>query len=388
MKRTNLYLILCSISLFLAGCTQDRIEISDIALVTATGIDYDLDKNRYVFTAYCLLPSSKSTDKTSGLSEWVASATGISILDSAKNLRSRAGKTLTWQHNKYILVGENAARHSLYEILDFITRNRQVRLTSYLFINDGNAADVLNLKSETGDLLFNDLQGKVRNEKEWGKSISQIIQDVANWSINPYRGYVVGRLSTSKQSKSSEVLYFNGAAVINKDKMTDWLKGSDVLVVHLLAEKKKWNSLIFNETIPYNSNKVTLFFKVKKKFIQSNFVDGKPSIDIHLDLTSTIGEIAKPLPFANPDTIDQLEQEASKVIEKLIQKSLNHLQKELKVDVLGFSELFKQHHPYEWNRIKNNWNEIYPTIPIQTNVHVAIEKIGLIQNLGENGYVE
>ncbi|MNL76712.1 hypothetical protein D3C87_2027260 [compost metagenome] len=75
-------------------------------------------------------------------------------------------------------------------------------------------------------------------------------------------------------------------------------------------------------------------------------------------------------------------------MEKLIQKSLNHLQKDLKVDVLGFSELFKQHHPHEWNRIKNNWHEIYPTIPIQTNVHVAIEKIGLIQNLGENGYVE
>ncbi|OAS15083.1 Ger(x)C family spore germination protein [Paenibacillus oryzisoli] len=385
MKRTKLYFILCSITLLLTGCVQDRTEISDIALVTATGIDYDLEKNKYVFTSYCLLPAAKSTDKVGGLSEWVVSATGSSVLDSARNLRSHAGKTLIWQHNKFILIGENAARHSLYEILDFITRNRQVRLTSYLFINDGEAASILNMKSETGDLLFNDLLGKIRNEKEWGKSINQIIQDVANWSINPYRGYVVGRLSISKQSNTTrEVLFLNGGAVINKHRMSDWLKGTDVLVVHLLGGKRNWNNQMFTETIPYQSNKVTLFFKVKNQVIQSKFIEGKPSLDIYIQLTSTIGEITGPLPFNNPDTINQLEQEASKHLEKLIQKSVNHLQKDLKVDVLGFSERLKQHHPHEWNLIKNNWNDVYPTMPIQSHAHVEIEKIGLIQNLGEN----
>ena len=195
LKNIKIVLIMCSVISLITGCSPDVTEISDIALITAAGIDYNKEKKKYVFTIYSVLPTSTGTEKQGKLSENVLSASGNSILDTAKNLRKRAGKSLIWQHNKFIIIGEDAARQSLYEIIDFLVRNREIRITNYVIVSEGKAADKLNLKAETGDLLSNDLLGKVRNEKEWGKSISQIIQDIANWNSSPYRGFVTGRLA-------------------------------------------------------------------------------------------------------------------------------------------------------------------------------------------------
>ncbi|MEV5029433.1 Ger(x)C family spore germination protein [Paenibacillus sp. LPE1-1-1.1] len=386
MKRMNIVrsiLLICLIT-WIAGCSADVTEISDIALVTATGIDYDKKINKYVFTSYCLLPTTTSTENTGKLSEWVVSATGNSILDAAENLRSRAGKTLIWQHNKFIIIGESAARYSFYEIMDFMTRNRQIRITSFLFVSEGRAENLLNMKTETEDLLSNDLLGKVRNEKEWGRSISQSIQNIANWNIDPYRGFVTGKISKSKQSfKSEEVLSLSGGSVFNNGKWVGWLDEQDVLVVHLLSDKSKWKDLVFSETFNFNDIKVTLYFKLDKQSIQSSFIDG-PTLDIHLSLTSTVGEIEHYLSVDKLDTINQLEQAASTFLENKIKHTLLHFQKDLNVDVVGFSNLFYQHYPNEWAALKNKWTDIYPTIPVQTHVAVKIDKLGLNQSLGDH----
>ena len=46
------------------------------------------------------------------------------------------------------------------------------------------------------------------------------------------------------------------------------------------------------------------------------------------------------------------------------------------VDAMRFAGLLKAHKPDAWAKIKNNWNEVFPTIPIYTTVKVAISNIG------------
>lgn len=386
IKRTNIvrFILVTCLLTCIAGCSADVTEISDIALVTATGIDYDKRTRTYIFTSYCLLPTTTSTENTGKLSEWVVSATGSSILDAAKKLRSQVGKTLIWQHNKFIIIGESAARNSFYEIMDFITRNRQIRITSFLFVSEGRAVNLLNMNSKTEDLLSNDLQGKVRNEKEWGKSISQSIQNIANWNTDPYRGFVTGKVSKSRPAfKSKEALSLSGGSVFNNGKWIGWLNEQDVLVVHLLSHKNKWKNLVFSESFEFNNINVSLHFKLDKQSIQSSYIDG-PAINIHLRLTSTVGEIEHYLSIGKLDTIIQLEQAASAFLENKIKHSLLHFQKDLNVDVIGFSDLFHQHYPNKWAAIKQKWTDIYPTIPIQIRVTVKIDKLGLNQSLGDH----
>ncbi|MBB3153696.1 Ger(x)C family germination protein [Paenibacillus endophyticus] len=386
MMRMNTVKIILSICLLTctAGCSADVTEISDIALVTATGIDYDKKTKKYTFTSYCLLPTTTSTANTGKLSDWVVSASGSSILDAAKKLRSQVGKTLIWQHNKFIIIGEGAARYSFYEIMDFMIRNRQIRITSFLFVSKGRAVNLLHMNTETEDLLSNDLLGKVRNEKDWGRSISQSIQNIANWNTDPYRGFVAGKISKSRHSfKSKDALSLSGGSVFNHGKWVGWLDEQDVLVVHLLSDKSKWKNLTFSESFPFHDSNVTLHFKLDKQSIQCRDTDG-PTVDIHLSLTSTVGEIEHYLSVDKLDTIIQLEHAASTFLENKIKHSLSHFQKDLNVDVIGFSDLFYQHYPKEWAALKHKWSDIYPTIPVQAHVTVKIDKLGLNQYLGDH----
>ncbi|MDG0795317.1 hypothetical protein OMP38_34205 [Cohnella ginsengisoli] len=162
-------LLLAMLFPFAAGCSPDVTEISDLALIMAVGIDYDPKTELYTISAYNVMPGALSTEKSAKLAGWVVSTSGASILETARNLRGLVGNRMIWQHNKFALIGEDAARHSFYGIMDFLMRNRQVRLSSYVIVSEGKASDKLNVKVASGDLLSNDLLGKVRNEKRMGK---------------------------------------------------------------------------------------------------------------------------------------------------------------------------------------------------------------------------
>ncbi|MDG0808963.1 Ger(x)C family spore germination protein [Cohnella rhizosphaerae] len=187
-----------------AGCSPDVTEISDLTLIMAVAIDYDPKTDRYTISTYNVMPTSLSTEKSAKLTGWVVSTSGASILETARNLRGLVGNRMIWQHNKFALIGEEAARHSFYGIMDFLMRNRQVRLSSYLIVSEGKAADKLNVKVASGDLLSNDLLGKVRNEKEWGKSIMLSVHEIANWYPSPYRGFATGKISVESQPANRE----------------------------------------------------------------------------------------------------------------------------------------------------------------------------------------
>lgn len=385
MKNVKWLLIACSIMSLIAGCSPDVTEISDIALVMATGIDYDKEDDQYIITLNCVLPTTTSMEKAGKQSEWVASATGNSIMEATKNLRSRAGKTLIWQHNKFFIVGEGAARHSFFDIVDFLTRSRQIRITSYLIVSEGKAADKLKVKSETGDLVTNELLGKIRNEKEWGKSINLQIKDIANWNQSPYRGFVTGRLSTAvSQSNSNKVLFLKGGSAFNKGKFIDWLDGDDALVVHLLSKKSQWKNLEFTEVIQTKSLKLSALFHVSKTTIHSSYAHGSPQMNIAVNLNATMSDMQHALNLTSRETIMQLEKAASEYMEKKIRDRLNHFQRGLKADLLGFSDYFIQYHPKSWNKLKNEWENVYPTIPIQIKVVVKMEKLGMSQSKGDN----
>lgn len=384
MKNVKWFLAVCSILSLLVGCSPDIKEISDIDLVLATGIDYDKESNKYVFTIYCVLPASTSTEKTGKLTELVDSAVGDSILDAARNLRNRVGKSLVWQHNKFFIVGEAAARHSLYDVVDFLTRNRQIRITSQLLVSEGKAEDLLKRKSNISELTSNVLLGIVRNEKEWGKSYSLMIHKVADHYTNPYRGFVLGRIISSPKSVTSRSsLLLNGGAVINNGKFVDWLDGDDVRVVHWLSEKSKWNNYEFTETLEYKSTKVTYFLQISKREIHSVYVNGKPKLDVQLNFKATLGEMNQHLALSDPDILAQLEEITSKHLEKIIRHSLKHFQQDLKVDLIGISDYFVRNHPNEWKNLKNDWVHVYPTMSIPVHVDVKIEKLGMTQIIGD-----
>lgn len=374
-------LIFCFVILFfITGCSSDVRELNDISLVMTTGIDYDSEQNKYKVTILSIQPKTVGKEENGGHTEWIASATGDSIMDAAKNLRSRAGKRLIWQHNKIIIISKQAANHSFYEIMDFLVRNREMRMTSFLLISDGPAEDKMLVRTETEDLLTNDLLGMIRNEVEWGKSLTFMIKDIINWYTNPHRGFVTGRLITvTLEEKSKKVLALSGASVFQQGKLVGWLTREEAMGVQfLLGNKKKFPD--FTITSDYQEGvKISTSVKVKKNTIRTSFENGKPKIDITLILTGTIVGISKQIKLQNTEELTELEKKVTQDVKSLIEKALSKTQEELGVDVFGFSDKFNQSNPKEWERIKSKWNQTYKNLPVDLHITLTITKLGMIQ---------
>lgn len=365
-----------------AGCTKDVREISDLALVMITGIDYDARQHKFLFTSYCILPSVTSIERSSKQHEWVASAQGSSIMDAARNLRSRAGKTLIWQHDKFFVIGEEAARHAFYEIVDFMTRSREIRMSSYVIVSEGKAADKLTVKSETNDLVSNDFLGRTMNEDLWGKSVALMAKDVSNWFADPYRGFVTGKVSLAKPvGGGNEVLFLSGGSVFHKGKLVDWMSANDALTVHLLSKKKEWRKLEFPTTVDFQSAQVTLLMQYPRATYRLRQSDGGPALDVNLRLKAALIDMDRQLKLLRPELLTQLEQAAARQMERTIEGSLNRFQRSLQVDVIGFSDYIRVYHPREWNRIKERWDQVYAAMPVHVHVDVRFTRIGMSKTM-------
>ncbi|NBD23208.1 Ger(x)C family spore germination protein [Paenibacillus glycinis] len=384
MSRFRRFAALGLLTCMLVGCSPDIREISDIALVMLTAIDYDEQKRDYVFTINCIDASTNDAQNSAKKLEWIASASGKTILEAARNLRSRAGKILVWQHDKFFLIGEGAARNSLYEVVDFLSRNRDIRLSGYLVVSQGTASDLMRIKSETGDLISNETVGRIKNEQLWGKSLSLTIKDVADYYGNPYRGFVTGKLSRSMPvAGDREVLFLSGGSVIHQGKLAGWLPGKDVLAIHLIIKKKYWRELEFPQTVPFRSAKISLLMRVANRSVRMRQTDGQPVFDVRIGLTGTVLTIDKQVNLANPDTLRELELAAGRFIEGELKASLNRFQQQLKIDVVGFSDIARKYHPQAWKRMEKTWSTaIYPTVPVRVHVDVSIPAIGMSKVLG------
>ncbi|MBA2939769.1 Ger(x)C family spore germination protein [Paenibacillus sp. CGMCC 1.16610] len=384
MKKFKRALLMFLMMTFLVGCSSDIREISDIALVMLTAIDYDKEKQMFIFTINCIDASTNSSGNSDKKLEWVATSSGKSIFEAARNLRSRAGKVLVWQHDKFFLIGESAARNSIYEIVDFMTRTRDIRLSSYVIISQGNASEMMRTKAETQDLISNEMVGKIKNEHLWGKSLSITVKDLVNYYTNPYRGFVTGRLSKMKPIGSSrEVVLLSGGSVIQQGRLTQWISGTDVLSIHIIVNKKYWRDLEFSEYVSYKSANLGMRMKVSKRSMALIQEEGKPLIVIKIGLIGSITSLDKYLNLPDPVTLQAIEKSSSRQIEQRIKDSLNRFQHDLKVDVIGFSDFISKYHPNEWRGMEKTWiTDIYPKIPIRVHVDVKIPTVGMSQVLG------
>lgn len=384
MKMIKRGMLMLMLTALIAGCSSDIVEISDIALVMMTAIDYDEKKQLYIFTINCLESSTNSSKNSEKKSEWIASASGKSIFEAARNLRSRAGKILVWQHDKFFLLGESAARRSLYEVVDFLTRTRDIRLSSFLIVSEGNASELMRTKAETGDLVSNEMLGRINNEHLWGKSLSISIKDIANYYPNPYRGFVTGKLSKSKPiGGTSEVNFLSGGSVFQNGKLKNWLSKEDTLSIHIIVNKKYWRGLEFAEYVPFKDINVGMRMRVAKRSMKLVQMNGKPGIAIRIGLIGTVTSIDNRVVLSNPTRLRELENESGRYMEKQLKRSIDRFQRQLKTDIVGFSDYIRQYHPHYWRQISKGWvTDIYPAMPIRVHVDVAIPTTGMSDVLG------
>ncbi|MNV88192.1 Spore germination protein B3 precursor [compost metagenome] len=111
--------------------------------------------------------------------------------------------------------------------------------------------------------------------------------------------------------------------------------------------------------------------------------EGKPAVDLRIQTTCRVSANDTELDFSQPKTLALLEQKYEEELHKAVSGVITASQQEFKSDIFGFGRKVHIDHPYVWKEIKDDWNELYPTVPVEVKIEVKIERIGRTQAPGQ-----
>lgn len=107
-------------------------------------------------------------------------------------------------------------------------------------------------------------------------------------------------------------------------------------------------------------------------------------VNISIKGTSTILEVNCKLDLENPETTKKISNDIKEELNKIIEESTYLVQKKYKTDIFGYGKIIHKKYPQKWKIIKNNWDEIFENLKIETNIEISIQDQGaLIQTIKE-----
>lgn len=384
--------------MFITGC-WDRKELEERNFVLAVAIDTaDVHKpgikpeqgaevkrvetfvQPYGDKRYCLSlqllklsPGGEGKDKSK---TYVISNTGDSIFEMIRDMLGQSRKSLWFEHLQVIIISEAVLKEArLAEILDFFIRDSEMRSRIRLYVTSGEARTFLEYippSKEAGGIYL--------------ESISSL--NIRNSHITGERtdfGYTIqyfdhkSNVALPRIEMAEKVVKMGGVAIFKKDRFIGYIDEYATAGARFMTGSEK--SAIITIPCPNHPEHQVVFELYRHDTRLRPHVEGD-SIYFTLDITmyGNLGELQGTQEM--DDTMDleyikKLEVAFAEEIKRNVLYTNQVFQKEFRVDAIGqFAGKLKAYEPDAWAKIKDQWEEMYPDIPLIVSVNVLIKNIG------------
>ncbi|MGE5543520.1 MAG: Ger(x)C family spore germination protein [Bacillota bacterium] len=387
MKRI-VALLLIATCLFCTGC-WDQIEITDLALVVATGIDKgDKPGQNVVLTIQVANPRALIPGETGGTKEafWTATGRGESIREATYQTAHRIPRRVFFGHNRIMVVGEEVARSGILPYLDRYLRSRQTRANLYILVARGKAQRILETKMPTfqssGMALIN-LFELGNNHAVVPVRLVQFVYDLISENSGAVAPIVqvVEQTSVSVEEKTERPLTLsvgNLAVFDTNGRMVGELGETETLGLLWIRDWMRRTEISVPCPISGPKEPVDLELVRSTSAIKVHMgEDGMPRYEIKVRVMVDVAEHFGSHPGLDRVWfLDSLEKRANTVIAQQIQSAVSKAQA-LNVDVFEFSEELRRQHPKEWQKLRDNWQDIFPMLEVTANIETLIGNRGM-----------
>ncbi|TYP71909.1 Ger(x)C family spore germination protein [Paenibacillus methanolicus] len=363
-------------SLLLSGC-WDRIEVNDVAVITAAGIDAS-DDNLVELSVQIFAPKEQGNQQVagqagngaSGSSAIVQSAKGKTVPEAFFRLQGQMTRQMFWGQCNVFIMSETVAKEGIRGNLDYLLRQIYVRGNSHLFISHGKAKSMLQ-QSASMERNSAELLNKL---SENGNILKMAIGRINNRMISDVRDSTVPWIRTLPMSKGKLVQSAVGAAIFKKDKMVGHI--DEKQTEGLLWMKNEMKEALLNVKLPESDGLITVrLYKMKTNLIPrikgnewSMTIKGFAEDDIVMNATN--------LQMGNPVYVKELEKEVEQQLIRTLDRLLQQVQHKMNADVLDFGETFHRKYPKQWQKAKDRWHDIYPTVKVDYDLKVVVRRPG------------
>lgn len=402
IKKIYIMIILLFTVLVSASCVGN-IEINELAIVTAVGIDKDGDK--IIVTIEAIDPTAEGKEegdsKLSGV--MYIQGEGKTPYEAIRNTTLFFDRKLFFSHSNIIICGEEFAKGGIINIMDFFLRDYGPREGAYMIVAKGARADeILGVSTGIEQATGSYIQKTLENFQYNGKCIAIPVREFLRYYYNQSNEVVIGLVEKIEkpelditQKKESPIKYFldvSGGAAFKEDKLIGYFTEDEMIGFNFIVGdieealinfktpiKIDIDKKIVGEHHGYTSVQVVNAITAKNITVK----EGNIHLDLDVKIKGNLIEVEQALDINKSNILDDIEDACSKKIKELISNTLDKGQKEFKQDNFSIGVLLHRQHPKLWKEIVDDWHSIFKDISYSVNVDTDIVKSG-ITNLPMN----
>lgn len=382
MKTIKISFILLLVSSLLSGC-WNRIEVNDIAIVTAIGLDLLEDEkvrlSLQVAIPSKLGPTSGAGTSGSGSSTFTISESGVTLSEAYRHLQGKLSRRIFFSHSRVLLIGEGLAKKGVSHILDFYARFHQPRMNSYIMFTKGDAFDVIKNQPQLESVSAEETRELTKLTVGLTVNIKEFLDMMLTEGIEPVAPEFASEpLEVDTDEKTGNAQAIVGAAVFKEDKLVGWM--NDVETRGILWLRNEMDMGVITVSMPKDEGGGNISSNIirTETNLEPTLKNGKIHMSVNTTTEMNVMENASELKLDKSKNIDKLEKEIEKEIKGRIQSVLDKAQKELKSDIFGFGEAVYKKYPKQWNETyKKEWSEEFPEVEVSIKPEVYVRRIGL-----------
>ncbi|AKL94683.1 spore germination protein KC [Clostridium aceticum] len=387
MKKKHTFLaLLIFFLLILQGC-WDYIEYENMIQLATLGIDYNKDSNEITVTIqYIPITKQDSNEEASQGSSTqngvIYSITDNTIFGALSKLRDRTSKYLFWGYLKVIVVGEEAAKHIMVDLIEFFNRTPAIRDTTYLVIASGKAEDTINTFDVNHPIPSSEqIYNSIVLSKDTGVIFPVSIQDFTAMLAVPGIQATAPRIITVdpklQLEKNEAAQRPSNLAVFKKGEFVGWLNEKESFGFSWITGKDTRAYKVSEESNTTDLQDI-LYYHIDRSNskVSAEIDNGKPVINIAVKVNAELRKYysSKGSNILLPEDINIMEMKLSESIHSDIEAALKKSQKELQSDIFGFGFAFYRKHTRLWQtELEDQWEDVFPDIDVNVKVDAKVE---------------
>ncbi len=393
-RRAALGAVMIIACLLTAGC-WDRVEIQDRAFVLAVAVDVaeegkdrepgkariesyahpgPADRYRMTFQVLKFGEVKGGQEKPGGQSKtFLVTGRGPGMFEALRDALGESSKGLWFENIQVILYSQAVVeRYGLADLIDFFRRDGEMRGRAQIFITPGEAHTLLTVQPPTGEpggiFLANVAR---RQSKDIHLSTARTDLSFASKAIDNN-----GDMAFPVLEPAGEGMKVKGAALFKRGKFLGYGDEYFVRGVRLIRGTEK--STVISFECPCHPGYITTFELFRHQTMLRPHVDGdRVRFELDIAMRGNLDEIQcghKHNAF-EPEYLEKAQQLAAAEVERSIRYALAVAQP-LGWEMFYFRQSLQAYKPKDWERLKDRWEEIYPTMPVDVTVRVSIINVG------------
>ncbi|MGI6486466.1 MAG: Ger(x)C family spore germination protein [Tepidanaerobacteraceae bacterium] len=298
----------------------------------------------------------------------VQSTIASSITEAATNMALRLNRDIFFDHMRIVVIGEEAARQGLDQIIDPFFRQAEFNRRARIAIAEGEAKKVLEIQPWVEVLKADYLETILINQTLSSKFFSIELGDFMH-NIHAMKGNSL----VSKITPNTEEVWVGGAAAIKKLQLVGWLSEEETQGVNIFLGNLRGGDIRVNSEELGNVTFSVMRANRKLKLISTEPV---PKFHLKVEVSGNIASTAEHTRLSSKE-IEVIENLVSQKVKSVVMKGATKLKDDLKVDLLMLCDYMHKFHPKQWKKCRDRWEEVFPNILLTVDVDTTVRDIGI-----------